>query len=792
VILAQRVGTFHADPQLVPDGAVRAEVADQLEATFGRRFDVQVVAGVTRRTGGNPFFVTEVGRLLDDATRARHGNAEAWEIELPDGVRAAIAQRLGRLPAHCRDLLRTGAVIGTAIDVGTVAAVSDLTAGAVLAELGAAIDAGLVRAGSGRPTVEFSHALVRDTLQAEVPLSRRLDIHRRVAEHLEATYREDLDRHAAELARHWLAALPAADAARAVHWAERAAGGAAADLAYEEAARLYERALNAGSPGLGAKDRCRLSLSRAQTLYKSGAVSSAITAAGEAADEARRCGDPVAMAHAALALEGVADESWGRRVIQLSQAALPQLGDDDTELRARLLAAVATVRSYSLLPDRSDQAGPLSRQAIALAEAAGTPGGLVSALRARQMACAGPDGVADRLEVATRMLDVAAATDDPWAGLWGRLWRIEANCQLGAADAAESELAGLAHVTQLLRQPVADWHLARTRCSLAMGRGRFEEAAGHLDEAVRLADRGLDVRARQLQAITGAKLASLTGDPRHEHWFAALDRQAGQTGLVARRVILLVHLAGRGELDRATALYEQLPPWAEWQVPRFAAHAAIDQRARAAALPGDQRGAAVANERLRPWARYFVVGGTGIVAMHGSGEFTLGCLAACLGKPGAAVRHLRSAVAANQRAGLPPFEHEARYALAKVLARQGRPEDRAEALVLAADAARAAADIGMGPLRADAAGLTDRLRGSAGRSGPPGLTRRERQIAALVARGLTNRQIADLLHVAERTAENHVQHILTKLGCQNRTQIAAWAATQRPGDPRPGLTSPLD
>ena len=58
--------------------------------------------------------------------------------------------------------------------------------------------------------------------------------------------------------------------------------------------------------------------------------------------------------------------------------------------------------------------------------------------------------------------------------------------------------------------------------------------------------------------------------------------------------------------------------------------------------------------------------------------------------------------------------------------------------------------------------------------------------------GLTNRQIADLLHVAERTAENHIQHILTKLGCQNRTQIAAWAMTQRPGDLRPRLTSPLD
>ena len=44
-----------------------------------------------------------------------------------------------------------------------------------------------------------------------------------------------------------------------------------------------------------------------------------------------------------------------------------------------------------------------------------------------------------------------------------------------------------------------------------------------------------------------------------------------------------------------------------------------------------------------------------------------------------------------------------------------------------------------------------------------------------MARGLTNRQIAEELFVSERTAENHVQHILAKLGLSNRTQIATWA-----------------
>ncbi len=58
------------------------------------------------------------------------------------------------------------------------------------------------------------------------------------------------------------------------------------------------------------------------------------------------------------------------------------------------------------------------------------------------------------------------------------------------------------------------------------------------------------------------------------------------------------------------------------------------------------------------------------------------------------------------------------------------------------------------------------------------LTRRERQVAVLVAQGQTNREIAATLLVAEKTAEHHVQHILDKLGFRSRAQIAAWAVEQ--------------
>jgi predicted ATPase/DNA-binding CsgD family transcriptional regulator len=59
-----------------------------------------------------------------------------------------------------------------------------------------------------------------------------------------------------------------------------------------------------------------------------------------------------------------------------------------------------------------------------------------------------------------------------------------------------------------------------------------------------------------------------------------------------------------------------------------------------------------------------------------------------------------------------------------------------------------------------------------------GLTRREREVAALIAQGLSNKDIATRLVVAQRTAEGHVENILSKLGFTSRTQVASWLAGQ--------------
>ncbi|MET8877687.1 helix-turn-helix transcriptional regulator [Nocardia sp. NPDC004604] len=202
---------------------------------------------------------------------------------------------------------------------------------------------------------------------------------------------------------------------------------------------------------------------------------------------------------------------------------------------------------------------------------------------------------------------------------------------------------------------------------------------------------------------------------------------------------------------------------------------ALATRAELAALFGDADAATHVAAQLRPHANLFVTGGAGTLANAGSARTYLGIAAAAGGSLDEAVRELRQGIAANDAGGTPPYAALARFELARVLARRRRPGDLDEAGALCTNIAATAGKLGMVPLRRRADELAATLRGDR----PSGLTRREAEVAAHVAQGLTNKQIAALMHISERTAESHVQHILTELGLTNRTQVAAWAAQQR-------------
>jgi hypothetical protein len=133
-----------------------------------------------------------------------------------------------------------------------------------------------------------------------------VQLHRRVAEVLEAFYGPDDQLHLAELAHHFFEAIPGGDVDRAVDYARRAGEHAITLLAYEEAARLYESALEAldlKQPADNA-DRCDLLLGLGEAQARAGDESVASTTFLRAAEIARSGGYSEQLARAALGYGG--------------------------------------------------------------------------------------------------------------------------------------------------------------------------------------------------------------------------------------------------------------------------------------------------------------------------------------------------------------------------------------------------------------------------------------------------------------------------------------------------------
>lgn len=205
-----------------------------------------------RDTAGNPFFASEMLRLLTGEETLATLTTDRLETLLPGGVQDLLRRRLSLLSAEARHLLEHASVLGLEVDE----AVLRLLGADPPAELeGALAEAEsarlLVRSPGG--SVRFSHALLRATVLADLDPARRARLHLRAAEVLEDGVQPGRPGHAADIAYHLAEALPEGDPGKAASYALRAGGEATARFAWEEAVRQFERGLHicaGGDPGV--------------------------------------------------------------------------------------------------------------------------------------------------------------------------------------------------------------------------------------------------------------------------------------------------------------------------------------------------------------------------------------------------------------------------------------------------------------------------------------------------------------------------------------------------------------
>ena len=238
-------------------GLEREDVGRFIELASGVTPPSGMVEAVHRQTEGNPLFVTEVVRLLVQEgamTQDRTSQRDSWSVRIPEGVREVIGRRLDRLSQRCNETLTVASLVGREFTSEQISPlIEDISADRLLEVMEEALAARVIEElpqSVGR--YQFTHALIQETLAAELSITRRVRLHARIAETLEDLYGGDADAHAAELAHHFSQAEAVVGTDKLVRFSLLAGEKALTSYAWEEAQFQFERGLAArGLPVVG-------------------------------------------------------------------------------------------------------------------------------------------------------------------------------------------------------------------------------------------------------------------------------------------------------------------------------------------------------------------------------------------------------------------------------------------------------------------------------------------------------------------------------------------------------------
>jgi DNA-binding SARP family transcriptional activator len=683
------------------EGLSERAVAEYVELTASALGSPELIAALYAETEGNPLFVTETVRLL--ALEGLQRDESDARIAIPQSVRDVIARRLSHLSEECNRMLELASVLGREFAQAVLERVSGVTDDELLDTLDEAMTARLVTDVPGGPgRLRFAHVLIRDTLYDGLTTARRIRMHRLAVDALESIDHDERGPHLAQLAHH---AIAASEFDKALDYARRAGDWTLALLAYEEAARLYELALDAFDLAKvsGEDERAELLLSLGEAYARAGNRPSSKQSFLAAAEIAKRLGLARELARAAAGYGGRI--VWGRagrdeRLVPLLEEGLAALEDeDDVELRVRLLTRLAGALRDEHSRERRDR---LSREAVALARRSGNEAALAYALEGRATATLAPDTGDETLELFNELLDVAERIGDPERAVHSHLFRCVVSLRLGDLDEVERELAAVAPIAHALRQAPQLWLMEATRADLALARGRMGESEEHIETAFAYGELAQPEMATPVYLLQRYRLREYRGGLEESE--PEIGDLAGEypARVVFRCALAHIH-ACLGRLAEARVAVHELAPDDFAAVP-------FDQEwflgmsllAETAVLLGEREAAAALYRQLLPWSALHASDHP--EGYRGSLSRDLGQLAALLERFDDAERHFHVALAMNTKAGALPWLAHTQSDYARMLQARGGNDDRSDELLAAAQATYEA--LGMRP---HARGLGHRL-----------------------------------------------------------------------------------
>ena len=671
---------------------IRALVRDRT----GLDVDPGTADRVRERTDGNPFYITQLVRLLTDEGSLQQPDGPAW-TSVPAGVRDVVRHRLGELPAGVGDLLRAAAVLGRAFELDVLAASWEAERGVLEGSLELAVAAGLVvEEESGR--FRFSHALVRDTVYADISPALRGRAHVRAAQAIEAQAvvhlvdvvqllpggdageREDagrregiesqrvghLDEHAVTLFDHY-ALGGSAHARSAWVYAARAARQAAARGSHEDAARLLTAALD-----LLASDELATTEEREQVLVALGtalrqSAQEAWSPLAEAAESALARGDGVAAARALLSV--TENTLWSWRIlpqpyldgIDLWTRVIAALPTGEPGLRAHCQAALA-VELLHAPPDH--RVGDLVDEAVHAAHLSGDDQLVIDVL---QLVCSpmqSTELIVRRAPLVDELVEMCARRGDERGLAMALVKRAPNYTALGRPADALRDL-------RRARVLAVRHHLAPALMVVDYGIALLQQAAGDLDAADRSLQGALAIQRTISMAGEGIEIGQRSTALYVQGRMGELEetlRQVGPQHYILRELHALAW-ASSGDLEELRA---HLGPWSEQpELPRDYEWLSLSAvRGLVWSALGDQEAVAALRADLEPYADR-VADGAMAAFFLGSVRHTLAALALAAGDLPAAEEYAVTAVEAHRRWGWPLWEQQSRDLLDRVHAATG-------------------------------------------------------------------------------------------------------------------------
>lgn len=443
----------------------------------------RIVAYLAAETGGNPFYMVEVLRLLVQEQVVGTGPDGRWHVQgdlavvkTPPSVRAVLEERLGRLGGSTVRVLEAAAVLGRDFDPLVVAEMVGTGELAVLDLLEPAVTSSLLRE-NAVGSFEFSHALVQHTLYDTISVTRRGALHRQAAMVLEAV--SGANPPAALLADHW-ARTGRNDRTEICRWAHLAGLADIDALAPEDAVSWFERALaNCDDPAR--RLDVMIELGKAQRWQDSGAFRTTLLAAASLAEQ---LGDHDALVRAALANHRGGASRAGevdRERVPVLEKALAVVGEADSAERALLLATIAQERSQGTEIQRSIE---LADEAIDVARRVGDDYTLFLVLLRVTEATRIPATLDRRLIATQELFDIAERLDDPVQLGFAAVRDIRTKFEAARFDDVDHAFAVLDAVGHF--DPFVQHNHASLRAVRAQVSGDLEAAIHHAEHARRL------------------------------------------------------------------------------------------------------------------------------------------------------------------------------------------------------------------------------------------------------------------------------------------------------------------